>query len=42
MLLLLWAIGVGFAGPNVAGYVHILLVAAVLLMLFEMVNRRRI
>lgn len=41
-LLMLWTIGFGLAGPNVVGYVHVLLVAAVILMLAEMVYRRRI
>lgn len=41
-LLLLWAIGLGLAGPNVVGYIHVLLVAAVILMLGEMVYRRRV
>ncbi len=41
VLLILWALGFGFAGAAVGGLVHILLVIAVIVLIVQLVSGRR-
>ena len=40
ILLVLWALGFGFAGAQVGGLVHILLVLAVIVLVFQLLRGR--
>ena len=40
VLLVLWALGFGFAGAQVGGLVHILLVLAVIVLVFQLLRGR--
>jgi uncharacterized membrane protein YtjA (UPF0391 family) len=40
-LLVLWALGYGFAGASIGGLVHILLVLAVVVLLVQLITGRR-
>ena len=42
ILLVLWALGFGFAGAQVGGLVHILLVVAVIVLVVQLVKGRRL
>ena len=42
ILLVLWALGFGFAGAQVGGLVHILLVVAVIVLVIQLVKGRRL
>jgi uncharacterized membrane protein YtjA (UPF0391 family) len=42
ILLILWALGFGFAGAQVGGLVHILLIVAVIVLVIQLVKGRRI
>jgi hypothetical protein len=41
ILLVLWALGVGFAGQAVGSLIHILLVIAVIVLVLQLVRGRR-
>ncbi len=41
ILLVLWALGFGFAGAAVGSLIHILLVVAVILLVIQLVTGRR-
>ena len=41
ILLVLWALGYGFAGASIGGLVHILLVLAVIVLLVQLITGRR-
>ncbi|MEP6850274.1 MAG: lmo0937 family membrane protein [Acidobacteriota bacterium] len=41
ILLVLWALGFGFAGAAVGSLIHILLVVAVVLLLVQLITGRR-
>ncbi|MEP6788726.1 MAG: lmo0937 family membrane protein [Acidobacteriota bacterium] len=41
ILLVLWALGFGFAGASLGGLVHILLVLAVIVLIVQLVTGRR-
>lgn len=41
ILLVLWALGFGFAGSTVGGFVHILLVIAVIVLVVQLITGRR-
>jgi hypothetical protein len=41
ILLVLWALGFGFAGQAVGGLIHILLVIAVIVLVLQLVRGRR-
>jgi uncharacterized membrane protein YtjA (UPF0391 family) len=41
ILLVLWALGFGFAGAQLGGLVHILLVIAVIVLIVQLVTGRR-
>jgi len=41
ILLVLWALGFGFAGASLGGLVHILLVLAVIVLIIQLVTGRR-
>ena len=41
ILLVLWALGFGFAGATLGGLVHILLVLAVIVLIIQLVTGRR-
>ena len=40
ILLVLWALGFGFAGAQVGGFIHILLVLAVIVVIVQLVRGR--
>lgn len=42
ILLVLWALGFGFAGAQVGGLIHILLVIAVIVLILQVVRGRRV
>ncbi len=42
ILLVLWALGFGFAGAQVGGLIHILLVVAVIVVVLQLVRGRRV
>ena len=42
ILLVLWALGFGFAGAQVGGLVHILLVVAVIVLVLQLFRGRRV
>jgi uncharacterized membrane protein YtjA (UPF0391 family) len=42
ILLILWALGFGFAGAQVGGLVHILLIVAVIVLVIQLVKGRRV
>ncbi len=42
ILLVLWALGFGFAGAQVGSLVHILLVIAVIVLVLQLVRGRRV
>lgn len=42
ILLVLWALGFGFAGAAVGNLIHILLVVAVVVLLVQLVSGRRV
>ncbi len=42
ILLVLWALGFGFAGAQVGGLIHILLVIAVVVLVLQLVRGRRV
>jgi len=41
LLLVLWALGFGFAGQAVGGFIHILLVVALVLFVVQLLTGRR-
>lgn len=41
ILLILWALGFGFAGASVGNLIHILLVIAVIVLLVQLITGRR-
>jgi uncharacterized membrane protein YtjA (UPF0391 family) len=41
ILLVLWALGFGFAGASVGNLIHILLVIAVVVLLIQLITGRR-
>ena len=41
ILLVLWALGFGFAGAQVGGLIHILLVIAVIVLIVQLITGRR-
>jgi len=41
ILLVLWALGFGFAGPALGSFVHILLVVALIVLIMQLVTGRR-
>ncbi len=41
ILLVMWALGFGFAGSTLGGLVHILLVVAVIVAIIQLVSGRR-
>ena len=41
VLLVLWALGFGFAGAAIGSFVHILLVLAVIVLIVQLVTGRR-
>jgi uncharacterized membrane protein YtjA (UPF0391 family) len=41
VLLVLWALGFGFAGASVGNLIHILLVVAVVLLVVQLITGRR-
>jgi hypothetical protein len=41
ILLVLWALGFGFAGAQLGGLVHLLLVIAVIVLIVQLVTGRR-
>lgn len=41
ILLVLWALGFGFAGASVGNLIHILLVIAVIVLLVQLITGRR-
>ena len=41
ILLVLWALGFGFAGAQLGGLVHILLVIAVIVLIVQLITGRR-
>lgn len=42
VLLILWALGFGFAGAQVGGLIHILLIVAVIVLILQLVRGRRV
>jgi uncharacterized membrane protein YtjA (UPF0391 family) len=42
ILLILWALGFGFAGAQVGGLVHILLIVAVIVLVIQLVKGRKV
>lgn len=42
ILIVLWALGFGFAGQAVGGFIHILLVLAVIVLVLQLVRGRRV
>jgi len=40
ILVVLWALGFGFAGAQVGGFIHILVVAAVIVLIVQLVRGR--
>lgn len=42
ILLVLWALGFGFAGQSLGGLVHILLILAVIVLVLQLVRGRRV
>ncbi len=42
ILLVLWALGFGFAGSSLGSLVHILLVVAVVVLILQLVRGRRV
>ena len=42
ILLVLWALGFSFAGAQVGGFVHILLVVAVIVLVLQLVKGRKL
>ncbi len=42
ILLILWALGFGFAGQSIGSLVHILLVVAVVVLILQLVRGRRV
>ncbi len=42
ILLVLWALGFGFAGASTGGLIHILLVVAVVVLILQLVRGRRV
>lgn len=42
ILLVLWALGFGFAGQSVGSLIHILLVLAVIVLILQLVRGRRV
>jgi len=42
ILLVLWALGFGFAGAQVGGLVHILLIVAVIVLVVQLVRGRKV
>jgi uncharacterized membrane protein YtjA (UPF0391 family) len=42
ILLILWALGFGFAAESLGGLVHILLVVAVIVFILQLVRGRRV
>ena len=42
ILLILWALGFGFAGQSLGSLVHILLVVAVIVLIVQLVRGRRL
>jgi hypothetical protein len=42
ILLVLWALGFGFAGQSLGALVHILLVLAVIVLILQLVRGRRV
>jgi uncharacterized membrane protein YtjA (UPF0391 family) len=41
ILLIMWALGFGFAGASVGGLIHILLVVALIVLVIQLVTGRR-
>ena len=41
ILLVLWALGFGFAGASVGGLIHILLVVALIILVVQLITGRR-
>lgn len=41
ILLIMWALGFGFAGASVGGLIHILLVVALIVLIVQLVTGRR-
>lgn len=41
VLLVLWALGFGFAGAAVGNLIHILLVVALVVLIFQLISGRR-
>jgi hypothetical protein len=42
ILLVLWALGFGFAGPALGNLVHLLIVVAVIVLILQLVRGRRV
>ncbi len=42
ILLILWALGFGFAGQSLGSLVHILLVVAIVVLILQLVRGRRV
>jgi len=42
ILLILWALGFGFAGPALGNFVHILLIVALVVLVLQLVRGRRV
>jgi len=42
ILVVLWALGFGFAGAQVGGLIHILLVVAVIVLIVQLVRGRKL
>jgi len=42
ILVILWALGFGFAGAQVGGLIHILLVVAVIVLIVQLVRGRKL
>jgi len=42
ILVVLWALGFGFAGAQVGGLIHILLVVAVIVLVVQLIRGRRL
>jgi len=42
MLIVLWALGFGFAGANTGNLIHVLLIVAVVVLILQLVRGRRV
>ena len=42
ILLVLWALGFSFAGAQVGGLIHVLLIVAVIVLILQLVRGRRV